>query len=216
MWGVLTDGLAGILDAIYSVTGSYGLAIVVFTIITKMALYPLTVKQQRAMMDQKRLGPELQKIQEKYKKNKEELQKKTMEFYKENNFNPLGGCFPLIVQLPIIWLLFSVLRSHDFAEQGFLWVPLLTDPDPYYIWPVLSAGLTYVQGRLSSPAADPSGKSNTQNTMNMIMPIFIGFISLTFPAGLVLYWTVGTLVTIMQYYVINKKLEVPKEEVTKT
>ena len=215
MWGALIQGLTAFLDYVESVTGSYGVAIIVFTIVVKLAQYPLTLKQQKALMEQKKYNPELQKLQEKYKKKPEELQKKMMEFYKQHNYNPLGACLPLILQLPIIYLLFGVIRNHDFDGQGFLWIPLLTERDPYYIWPLLSVGLAFLQNKVQGLSNPQAGDGSTAKSMNFFFPIFIGVISVTFPAGLIMYWTMNSAVTVVQNYLINKRLEASAEGVQK-
>lgn len=216
MWGALIRGLTAFLDYVESLTGSYGVAIIVFTIVVRLAQHPLAVKQQKALMDQKKYNPELQKLQEKYKKKPEELQKKTMEFYRQHNYNPLGACLPLIIQIPIIYLLFGVIRNHDFDGQGFLWVPLLTERDPLFIWPMLSVALAFLQNKIQEKFNPPSAAGSTASQMNsLIFPIFIGIISVTFPAGLIMYWTVSSAVTIAQNYFINKRLEATAEEVQK-
>lgn len=215
MWGALIRGLTAFLDYVESVTGSYGVAIIVFTIVVRLAQHPLAVKQQKALLDQKKYNPELQKIQEKYKKKPEELQKKTMEFYRQHNYNPFGACLPLILQIPLIYLLFGVIRNHDFDGQGFLWVPLLTERDPLYIWPMLSVALAFLQNKIqekTNPAADSSAAASVNS---LIFPIFIGIISVTFPAGLIMYWTVSSAVTIAQNYYINRRLQASAEEVQK-
>lgn len=216
MWGALTRALTAFLDFVESLTGSYGLAIIVFTIVVKTALYPFTLKQQKALAEQKKYTPELQKIQEKYKKQPEELQKKTMEFYRKHNYNPLGACLPLVLQLPFIWLLFGVIKNHEFDGQGFLWVPLLTARDPYYIWPLLSVAFSFAQNKMQEKINPPTGANPSANSMSMAFPIFIGLISVSFPAGLVIYWTMNTLVTIVQSYIINKRLAASMEEVQNT
>lgn len=215
MWGMLIKGLQAFLDYVESITGSYGIAIIAFTIVVKTALYPLTLKQQKALLEQRKYAPELQKIQEKYKKKPEELQKKTMEFYRQHNYNPFGACLPLILQIPLIYLLFGVIRNHDFDSQGFLWVPLLTERDPLYIWPMLSVALAFLQNKIqekTNPAADGSAAASVNS---LIFPIFIGIISVTFPAGLIMYWTVSSAVTIAQNYYINRRLQASAEEVQK-
>jgi len=216
VWGLLTRGLTAFLDYVESLTGSYGIAIIVFTIAVKMALYPLTLKQQKALLEQKKYAPELAKIQEKYKKKPEELQKKLMEFYRQHNYNPFGACLPLLLQIPILYLLFGVIRNHDFEGQGFLWVPLLTERDPYYIWPLLSIGLTILLQKLQEKVNPPTGADTNMSSTNMIMTLVIGFLTLTLPAGLVMYWTLSNAVTVVQYYYIYRRLEASTGEVQKT
>jgi YidC/Oxa1 family membrane protein insertase len=141
-------------------------------------------------------------LQQKYKDNPEEYQRRVMELYKEHKVNPLSGCLPMLIHLPFLWALFSVLRNFDFGT-GFLWLTSLSEPDPYYILPVASALTTYTQMIMTS--ADASQKS-----MMLIMPIFIGYISISFPAGLVLYWVVSNLFSMGQQYLIARRMN-PQE-----
>lgn len=212
MWGGLTNALKAFLDYVESLTGSYGVAIIVFTIVVKAALYPFTLKQQKALLEQKKYAPELAKIQEKYKKQPEELQKKTMEFYRKHNYNPLGACLPVLLQLPIIWLLFGVIKNHEFGGQSFLWVPDLTQKDPLYIWPLLSVALTFVQNKIQEKVNPPAASAQNPGAMNNMFPIIIGVMTAFLDAGLVIYWTVGTAVTIVQYLIINRRLAAASAE----
>lgn len=214
--GAITDGFRTVLDWMRSFTGSYGVAILLFTVVVRMLLYPLQLKQQKSMLHTKALQPELEKLQQKYKKKPDEYQKKMMEFYRENNFNPLSGCLPLIVQLPIMWILFSVFREHAFLGEGFLWVKALSEPDPLYIWPVLSAAMTWVSSRLSTAQQGGAAAANpTTKAMNYFFPVLILVISLRFPAALVIYWTIGNVVQIAQTAYINRRYAVVNGEVVK-
>jgi len=219
VWGMLIKGLQAFLDYVESITGSYGIAIIAFTIVVKTALYPLTLKQQKALLEQRKYAPELQKIQEKYKKKPEEMQKKMMEFYRKHNYNPFGACLPLLLQLPIIYLLHGAIRGHDFKNQGFLWVPLLTQRDPYCIWPILSTSFMLlqhkIQQKLNPTPPATSGNAPDMSSTNMIMTIFIGYITTKLPAGLVIYWTISNAVTLIQYLMIYRKLGGSAEEVQK-
>ncbi|NLK08871.1 MAG: membrane protein insertase YidC [Firmicutes bacterium] len=186
----------------YDFSGSYGLAIILLTVAIRLVLAPLTFSQSKSMEAMKRLQPEMQALQAKYKDKPEEYNAKIMELYKENKVNPLGGCLPMLVQLPFLWALFAVLREFDFGT-GFLWLTSLSTPDPLYILPILSALTTYAQMLMTS--ADASQKS-----MMFIMPAFIGYISINFPAGLVIYWVVSNLFSMGQQYVIAQRMN-PQE-----
>lgn len=181
---------------------NYGIAIIIMTILMKLILYPLTAKQiasTKAMME---LQPKMKVVQEKYKNDKMLLNQKMAELYKEQGVNPLAGCLPLLVQMPIMIGIFYGIR--DFAYVGptdFLWMENISLPDPYYILPVLSALTTFIQSKQSMP--DTSSPQN--KVMLYFMPIFIGYISFTFPAGLVLYWVVMNIMQIGQQALMNNK-----------
>jgi YidC/Oxa1 family membrane protein insertase len=198
----LETGLSWLLTFFYNVSGSYGLAIILLTVTIRLVLAPLTLSQSKSMEAMKTLQPKMNALQQKYKDDPEEYQRRVMELYKEHNINPLSGCLPMLIQLPFLWALFAVLRNYDFGT-GFLWLTSLSEPDPLYILPVLSALTTYIQMMMTS--ADASQKS-----MMLIMPIFIGYISISFPAGLVLYWVVSNLFSMGQQYLIARRMS-PQE-----
>lgn len=204
---VLFDGAIGLLQSLltffYNVTdsmgiASYGIAIILVTITIKLLLYPLTVKQVKGMKAMQELQPKMKELQEKYKGNPEKLNKEMALLYKESGSNPLAGCLPLIVQMPILMGIFFAIRDYPYAADhvtSFLWVPNLSMPDPIYILPVISAATTYIQQKQTSA----EGNAQTKMMMN-IMPIFIGYISLKFPAGLVLYWVISNVFQIAQQW----------------
>lgn len=194
----LAGGLGWLLDSIVQFTGSYGLGIILSTIIVRLLLYPLTLSQTKSMIAMKKLQPELNELQKKYKDQPEEYQRRTMELYQEHKVNPLGGCLPMLIQLPILWAFFRVLRVIPSGDVSvFLGIWELSQPDPYFVLPLLAAGTTYLQSRMT--ATDPSQKS-----MLVVMPIMIGIFSLSFPSGLVLYWITSNLFSIAQQAWINK------------
>jgi YidC/Oxa1 family membrane protein insertase len=180
---------------------NYGIAIIVLTIIIKMLLYPLTVKQVKSMKGMQDLQPKIKEIQEKYKGNPEKLQKETAALYKQSGINPLAGCLPLIVQMPILIGIFYAIRDYPaLSQQAFLWISDLSKPDPTHILPVLSAATTYLQQKQTTT------EMTQQNKMMMIfMPLFIGYISITFPGALVLYWVVSNLIQITQQWWMYRK-----------
>ncbi|MGL4910081.1 MAG: YidC/Oxa1 family membrane protein insertase, partial [Cetobacterium sp.] len=139
-----------ILIFINGITGNFGLAIIGLTILIKIILLPLTLKQDKSMKKMKQIQPLLEEYKEKYGNDKTLLNQKTMELYKEKNVNPAGGCLPLIVQLPILWALFGVLRVERgiVPPESFLWMNLL-QPDPYYILPVLNGIVAFIQQKLT-------------------------------------------------------------------
>jgi len=187
---------------------SYGMAIIMLTIVIKMSLYPLTVKQVKSMKSMQELQPKVKELQAKLKGNPEKLNKEMAALYKEAGVNPLAGCLPLIVQMPFLIGIFYAIRDFQYADQtSFLWFTDLAHPDPYYILPVISAVTTYLQQKQTTT------DMSQQNKMMMIfMPLFVGYISLSFPAGLVLYWSVGNIIQIaQQWWMYRKQPAVVKE-----
>jgi len=187
---------------------SYGMAIIMLTIVIKMSLYPLTVKQVKSMKSMQELQPKVKELQAKLKGNPEKLNKEMAALYKEAGVNPLAGCLPLIVQMPFLIGIFYAIRDFQYVDQtSFLWFTDLAHPDPYYILPVISAITTYLQQKQTTT------DMSQQNKMMMIfMPLFVGYISLTFPAGLVLYWSVGNIIQIaQQWWMYRKKPAVVQE-----
>ena len=181
---------------------SYGLAIILMTILIKLLLAPLTAKQLASTRAMSRIQPKMKELQLRYKNDKETLNKKMSELYQKEGVNPLAGCLPLIIQMPIMIGIFYGIRDFQYeGPSSFLWMQSIGDPDPYYILPVLSALTTYIQSRQTMPPSDnPQGK-----VMLYFMPIFIGYISLKFPAGLVLYWVVMNIMQIGQQFLLDKK-----------
>ncbi|MBR6013519.1 MAG: YidC/Oxa1 family membrane protein insertase [Selenomonadaceae bacterium] len=199
--------LHSVLSGLYFLTeqlgfGSYGLAIILLTVLIKILLYPLTVKQLKSMRAMQKIQPELKKLQEKYKDKPQIMQQKLMQLYQKEGVNPMAGCLPLLIQMPILMAMYYTLFNFNYGdvEPSFLWLPSLSQTDPLYILPVLSALTTFLQQKLSMT------ESTQQMKMMMtIMPLFIGFISLNFPAGLVLYWVTMNIVQIAQQFYMNKK-----------
>ncbi len=190
-----------VLDFFYHITSmigleNYGLAIVLMTIVIKMILYPLTVKQVRSMKGMQDIQPEMKKLQAKYKNNPQQMQKELGKLYKDAGVNPMAGCLPLFAQMPILMGMFYALRDLTYVgDPGFLWMATLSDPDPYYVLPVLSALTTFIQQKQTTT------EMNQQMKMMMIfMPLFIGWISISFPAGLVLYWVTMNIMQISQQW----------------
>lgn len=181
---------------------NYGIAIILFTIVIKTLLFPLTIKQMKSMNAMKELSPQLKVLQEKYKNDKEALQKAMGKLYQESGVNPLAGCLPLFLQMPILSGMFYALRDYSYVSHpGFLWIANLSNTDPLYILPVLTALTTYISSKQSMPTTD----ANPQGKMMMFaMPLFIGYMTLNFPAGLGLYWAMSNLVQIVQMRLLQK------------
>lgn len=193
----------GIHAVIPNINISFGLAIIVFTILIKIALLPLSIKQTKSTSKMSAIQPEMKKVQAKYKSDPKKAQEEVMKLYKENGVNPMGGCLPLLIQMPILFALFAVFRNLDMQGAGFLWMKSLALPDPIYILPILSTVTTYFSSKLMQPAGD-SAQSKQTSTMNTGMAIFMGFMSIKFPGALVLYWVLNNILQVIQTLVINK------------
>ncbi|MBF1218846.1 MAG: membrane protein insertase YidC, partial [Fusobacterium periodonticum] len=192
---------AFLLNSTDKYVGNFGISIIVVTILIKILLLPLTLKQDKSMKEMKKLQPELEKIKQKYANDKQMLNIKTMELYREHKVNPLGGCLPILVQLPILIALFGVLRNGIIPkDSSFLWLKLSV-PDPFYVLPVLNGAVSFFQQKLMG-----SADSNPQmKNMMYIFPIMMIMFSLKMPSGLQLYWLTSSILAVVQQYFIMKK-----------
>jgi YidC/Oxa1 family membrane protein insertase len=221
LWSALVNGVASVLAFLYNLTvsmgiPSYAIAIILLTILIKVVTYPLTYKQMHSMKKMQQIQPMVAEVQKKYKSNPEKANKAVMELYKEHKANPISGCLPLIVQMPILIALFQALQKFQYQDLGsaFLWVPHLKNPDPYFILPVIVAVSTYFQTKLTTPTTNTDGAgASTQKMMLYMMPLFIGYISMKFPAGLGLYWIFFSLFGTLQQIYINRQPAMQKGEV---
>lgn len=185
--------------------GNYGIAIIVLTIIIKTIFYPLTVKQVKSMKAMQKIQPKMKKIQEKYKQDPKRMQEEMGNLYRNEGVNPMAGCLPLLAQMPILMAMFYALQNihYEAGNSAFLWVTDLSVPDHLYILPLLSALTTFlVQYQTSSTTP---GSGTQKKIMNTIMPLFIGYISINFAAGLVLYWVTNNVMQMIQQFIIDKK-----------
>lgn len=198
-----------LLDFIFAYTKSYGLAIIGITVLIKIILLPLSFQQFHSMKKMQEIAPLQKKIQEKYKNDKEKLNREIMKLYQENKVNPMGGCLPLLIQFPFIIALFRLLQSYNFGQAGFLWLKDLGAPDTTYILPILAAVTTY----LSSKIATPQSPDNANNSTNIIMSLFIGWMAIKFASGLALYWVVSNIMQIIQQIIIMRSPAPVKEDV---
>lgn len=201
---LLREVMVTSLKFFYGFTSSYGLAIILLTVAIRLLLYPLFASQTKTAAAMKELQPKLAELQAKYKSKPEEYQKKMMELYKEHKINPLGGCLPMLIQLPFLWALFQVLGTFQFGQEKFLGLWILNKPDSFYILPILAGATTYIQ--MAMTTTDPS-----QRAMTLIMPIFIAWMSLKFAAGLTIYWVVSNIFSIGQQYITNRQLAARQE-----
>jgi len=217
---LIGKALGAILYFIYSFVNNYAMSIILFTILVKLILLPLTLNQLRQTQKMAELQPKLKEIQEKYKNDKEKLAAKQMELYQKENINPFGGCLPILIQLPILFGLFSVLRepqkyvfvnNPELLEKAihapFLWLPNLVDPDPI-ILPILAALTTYLSMKNTGTNME---QPQSVKTMNTIMPLLILWWGRSFPAGLTLYWVISNLFQMAQQYFLPKISKLKEE-----
>ena len=199
---ILAKPLHVVLNFFNEYVGNYGVSIILLTIILKLIFWPLTQKSYVSMKAMQTLQPEMKKLREKYRNDKEGLNRKTMELYKENRVNPMGGCLPMLVQIPVFFALYKVLLDTiELRHSPFIfWLTDLSVKDPYYITPVVMGITMFIQQKLTPSTMDPM-----QAKMMMAMPIVFTFMFLNFPAGLVIYWLVNNLLTIFQQYLIYRK-----------
>jgi YidC/Oxa1 family membrane protein insertase len=187
-----------------SLVHNWGVAIILLTVIVKMAFYPLSAASYRSMAQMRKLTPRLQHLKERYGDDKQKLHEQMMKIYKEEKINPLGGCLPIVVQIPVFialyWALMSAveLRQAPFA----LWIHDLSEPDPYYVLPLIMAATMFIQQRLSPKPPDP-----VQAKVMMFMPIAFSVMFFFFPSGLVLYWLSNNVLSILQQWRINHLIE---------
>lgn len=235
MLDIIVNPFITILLFLYQILGgNVVLAIIVFTILVRLATYPLTMKQQRSTKAMQEIQPEMKKLQEKYKNDRERLAAAQMELYREYGVNPLAGCLPLLIQFPILIGLYRAIVAtlaatplqlldlsgrlwiNDLSsavpmDSRFLWLNLAT-PDPLYILPILVVVTTWLQQKLLTPAtaSSSSGDKSTDQAaamsrqMMMIMPIMFGFFSLSFASGLSIYFIVSNIIGIGQYAMMGK------------
>ena len=198
---VIAKPLLYSLKFFYKYVGNYGIAIIIITIILKVFFFPLTHKSYKSMKGMQKIQPEMTKLREKYKDDKDSMNKAVMELYREHKVNPMGGCLPMIVQIPVFFALYkSLMFSIELRHAPFfLWVTDLADKDPYYVTPVIMGITMFVQQKMTPSQMDPM-----QQKMMLALPVVFTFMFLSFPSGLVLYWLVNNVLTIGQQMYINK------------
>ncbi|MCX9457925.1 membrane protein insertase YidC, partial [Vibrio cholerae] len=194
-----------LLQFLHGIVGNWGVAIILITFIVKGLLYPLTKAQYTSMAKMRMLQPKLQAMRERLGDDRQRMSQEMMELYKKEKVNPLGGCLPLLLQMPIfIALYWTLMESVELRHAPFmLWIHDLSAPDPYYILPILmGVSMFFLQKLSPSAVTDPI----QQKVMNF-MPVMFTVFFLWFPSGLVLYWLVSNCVTIIQQQVIYRSLE---------
>jgi len=180
---------------------NYGLVIIVLTIIIKIILHPLTHKSYESMKKMQKLAPKLEELKKKYKDNPQKLNEEMMKLYKREGVNPMGGCLPMILQIPVFFALYEIfLNAVELKGSPFLWIADLSQADPTYVLPVLMGASMILQQKLT-PSTNPQ-----QEKIFLVMAVVFTFMFATFPAGLVLYWFTNNVITAIQNLIINKMI----------
>jgi YidC/Oxa1 family membrane protein insertase len=201
---VIAVPLFWVLKTFYAWVGNWGVAIILLTVLIKLLFYPLSAASYRSMAKMRVLAPKLQRLKEQYGDDRQRMQQAMMELYKTEKINPLGGCLPILVQIPVFIALYWVLlASFELRQAPFmLWIDDLAAADPYYILPVLMGATMIIQTRLNPEPPDP-----VQAKLMKIMPIAFSIFFFFFPAGLVLYWLVNNILSIAQQWQITRSME---------
>lgn len=201
---VLAYPIFVLLNWLENLVHNWGVAIILLTVLIKLAFYPLSAASYKSMAQMRKLGPRLQHLKERYGDDRQKLHEEMMKIYKEEKINPLGGCLPILVQIPVFIALYWVLLSAVELRQApfALWITDLSQKDPYFILPIVMAATMFIQQKLSPTPPDP-----VQAKVMMLMPIIFSVMFLFFPAGLVLYWLVNNVLSILQQWRINHVIE---------
>lgn len=200
----LAKPLFDVLRFFNSYINNYGFSIILLTVCIKLLFWPLTQKSYKSMQGMQKLQPEMKRLKEKHADDKQRLNQEMMSFYRENKVNPLGGCLPILIQIPVFFSLYRVLlASIELRHAPFiLWITDLSAKDPYYITPIVMGATMFLQQKLTPTNLDP-----TQEKVMLMMPIIFTFLFLNFPAGLVIYWLVNNILTILQQLLIRRQAQ---------
>jgi YidC/Oxa1 family membrane protein insertase len=188
---------------LYSIFGNWGVAIILVTVLIKLAFYKLSASSYRSMGNMKKLQPKMEQLKEKYGDDRQKFGQAVMELYKKEKVNPLGGCLPILIQIPVfIALYYVLLESVELRQAPFaLWLQDLSVKDPFYVLPIIMGCSMFLQQRMSPAPPDP-----VQAKVMMAMPIVFTVMFLQFPSGLVLYWVVNNGLSILQQWFITRRM----------
>ncbi len=186
----------------YRVTGNYGIDIIIISILIKIIFLPLTQISMKSMKEMQKVQPEMNRLKEQYKNDKAKLQQEIMLLYKRRKINPMSGCLPMLIQIPVFIALYNALQNGIEMRHApfFLWIVDLSAKDPIYITPIIMGATMFIQQKMTPSAADPA-----QAKMFLLMPVMFTFLFLNFPSGLVLYWLVNNVLSIAHQYYLNKR-----------
>ncbi|NOZ25899.1 MAG: membrane protein insertase YidC [Nitrospirae bacterium] len=202
-FSILARPLFWILKLFYRIIGNYGWSIALLTILVRIPFIPLINKGQRSMKKLQALQPKMNEIRQKYKKDPQKMQREMMELYKKYKVNPMSGCLPMLIQIPVFFALYKVLLvAIELRRAPFIfWIQDLSEKDPYYILPIIMGITMFIQQKMTPTTME----SQQQKIMNYL-PVIFTFLFLNFPSGLVLYWLVSNLLSILQQYFVNRKV----------
>ncbi|GFO56794.1 membrane protein insertase YidC [Geomonas sp. Red276] len=200
-FGPIAKPLVYALKFLYKYVGNYGLAIIIITFILKLLFFPLTHKSYKSMKDMQKLQPKMNELKEKYKNDRDAMNKAVMELYRTHKVNPMGGCLPMVIQIPVFFGLYRALMySIELRHAPFyFWITDLSAKDPYMVTPIIMGVTMFIQQKMTPTNMDP-----VQAKMMLALPVVFTFMFLNFPSGLVIYWLVNNVLTIAQQYYINK------------
>ncbi len=205
---IFSTPLFWLLVKIFDLVHNWGIAIILLTLVVKTVLYPLTRASYISMAKMKALGPKMEALKTQYASDKVKLQQAIMALYRSEKVNPIGGCLPMLMQIPVfIGLYWALLSSVELRQAPFLWVHDLSLPDPYYILPVILAVTMFLQTFLNPPPSDP-----VQAKMMKIMPVAFSVMFFFFPAGLVLYWLVNNILSMSQQWYVNNHVTLRRKD----
>ena len=201
---ILSQPLFWLLNAIHNLVGNWGWAIILLTMLIKLAFYKLSETSYRSMANMRKLAPRMKSLKERYGDDRQKLNQAMMEMYKKEKLNPLGGCLPILVQIPVFIALYWVLlESVEMRQAPFmLWLQDLSSPDPYYVLPLLMGATMLIQQKLNPAPLDPI-QAKVMMALPVVFTVFFAF----FPSGLVLYWVVNNTLSIAQQWVITRRIE---------
>lgn len=202
IFGQISLWVLKVLKLIHQYVPIWGLSIIILTLLFRALIWPLISTQTRSMFAMQALQPKMQELQKKYKDDREKLTQETMKLYQENKVNPAGGCLPMLVQMPLFFILWRVFVNFEFNE-GFLWVPDLGQADPIYLLPIIYVAVMVAQTFLSA-----KGNKQMLQQQLLINVVFV-FLFVTFPSGVILYYVVSMLVQLLQYWLIQRSQPKP-------
>lgn len=203
LW-IISMGIFWVMQHIYQFVGNWGWSIILVTVLIKLIFFKLSEASYRSMAKMKKFQPRIAELKQRYGNDKQQLSKATIELYRKEKINPLGGCLPFIVQIPVFIALYYVLiESVELRHAPFVfWLQDLSSKDPYFILPVLMGISMLIQQKLNPPPADP-----VQAKVMMLLPVIFTLFFIAFPSGLVLYWIVNNCLSILQQWYITSRIE---------
>jgi YidC/Oxa1 family membrane protein insertase len=212
--GALSDIVVNVVNMLYEFTGNYGISIILMTVLVRLVILPFNISSMKFTHISKKLTPEMEEIKKKYKDDKDKQNQATVELWQKYKVNPLSGCLPMLIQLPILFMVISAMRDpalYQVSEPMFLGLNLTLPETNVFAWnygpqylvlPLLSVITTYTSSKIMA-----AGNQQSMGTMTIVMTLLMGWITLRFPSGLALYWVVGNFLQIGQHLVFNKVME---------